>query len=139
MVGGALHGDRLAEGGEQQDYQEAGRETHHAGVTGVTRLSCRGKSTASPALSRPGDSTSFRRQSWADVLRTPDERFQGLPGYDFAPAWLDAGGLRIHYVDDGPRDAAPALLLHGEPSWSYLYRTMIPVCAARACAASRPI
>ena len=63
----------------------------------------------------------------ADVLRTPDERFQGLPGYDFAPAWLDAGGLRIHYVDDGPRDAAPVLLLHGEPSWSYLYRTMIPV------------
>ena len=63
----------------------------------------------------------------ADVLRTPDERFQGLPSYDFAPAWLDAGGLRIHYVDDGPRDAAPVLLLHGEPSWSYLYRTMIPV------------
>src|SRR5262245_22816386 len=63
----------------------------------------------------------------ADVLRTPDDRFRDLPGYDFTPNWLDAGGLRIHYLDEGPPTAAPALLLHGEPSWSYLYRTMIPV------------
>lgn len=62
------------------------------------------------------------------VLRTPDDRFDDLPGYDFAPAYADVGdGLRMHYVDVGPRDAAPVLLLHGEPSWSYLYRTMIPV------------
>jgi haloalkane dehalogenase len=62
------------------------------------------------------------------VLRTPDERFDDLPGYPFAPHYLDlADGLRIHHVDEGPADAAPVLLLHGEPSWSYLYRTVIPV------------
>jgi haloalkane dehalogenase len=62
-----------------------------------------------------------------ESLRTPDERFAGLPGYDFAPHYIEVNGLRIHYVDEGPPDAAPVLLLHGEPSWSYLYRKMIPV------------
>jgi haloalkane dehalogenase len=67
-----------------------------------------------------------------DYLRTPDERFRGLPGYDFAPHYVDVpsgegGSLRVHYVDEGPRDAAPVLMLHGEPSWSYLYRKMIPI------------
>jgi haloalkane dehalogenase len=82
-----------------------------------------------------------------DVLRTPDERFAALPGYGFAPHYVDVpsgdgepgdggagageeatGDLRVHYVDEGPRDAAEVvLLLHGEPSWSYLYRHMIPV------------
>lgn len=61
-----------------------------------------------------------------DILRTPDDRFDGLDGYPFAPHYVDADGIRIHYVDEGPADAAPVLLLHGEPSWSYLYRTMIP-------------
>ena len=61
-----------------------------------------------------------------DALRTPDERFAGLTGYDFQPHYVDIGGLRMHYVDEGPTDAAPVLLLHGEPSWSYLYRKMIP-------------
>jgi haloalkane dehalogenase len=65
------------------------------------------------------------------VLRTPDERFKNLPGYDFAPHYLEADGVRVHYVDEGPRDAQPVLLLHGEPSWSYLYRKMIPPLAAR--------
>ncbi|HEY2702800.1 MAG TPA: haloalkane dehalogenase [Candidatus Dormibacteraeota bacterium] len=65
-----------------------------------------------------------------EVLRTPDERFAGLPGYPFEPHYLDVDGLRVHTVDEGPRDAAPVLLLHGEPSWSYLYRTMIPVLTA---------
>jgi haloalkane dehalogenase len=65
------------------------------------------------------------------VLRTPDERFDGLPGYPFEPHYadiddLDGGALRVHYVDEGPSDAAPVLLMHGEPSWSYLYRHMIP-------------
>ena len=61
-----------------------------------------------------------------DVLRTPDERFDNLPGYDFAANYVDIDGLRMHYVDEGPDDAEVALLLHGEPSWSYLYRHMIP-------------
>ena len=65
-----------------------------------------------------------------DVLRTPDERFADLPGYSFAPHYVEVDGLRIHHVDEGPRDAAPVLMLHGEPSWSYLYRKMIPVFTA---------
>lgn len=66
------------------------------------------------------------------ALRTPDERFAALPGYPFAPHYLDdlpsADGLRLHYLDEGPADAAvTALCLHGNPTWSYLYRHMIPV------------
>lgn len=60
------------------------------------------------------------------ALRTPDERFENLPGYDFEAHYADIGGLRMHYVDTGSRDADVMLLLHGEPSWSYLYRHMIP-------------
>ena len=65
-------------------------------------------------------------------LRTPDDCFAGLKDYPFAPHYADvshgAGGtLRMHYVDEGPRDAAPVLCLHGEPTWSYLYRKMIPL------------
>ena len=60
------------------------------------------------------------------AVRTPDERFVGLPGYEFAPHYVEIDGLRMHYVDEGPADAEPILLLHGEPSWSYLYRKMIP-------------
>ena len=61
-----------------------------------------------------------------ELLRTPDERFANLSGYPFAPHYAEVAGVRIHYVDEGPREGAPILLLHGEPSWSYLYRTMIP-------------
>jgi haloalkane dehalogenase len=65
------------------------------------------------------------------VLRTPDERFTGLPGYPFEPHYVQVDdGLRVHYLDEGPADAAPVLLMHGEPSWSYLYRAMIPVLVA---------
>jgi len=69
------------------------------------------------------------------TVRTPDERFVDLPGYDFAPHYVEIGSLRMHYVDEGPSNAAPVLLLHGEPrhgepSWSYLYREMIPLLAA---------
>src|SRR5271157_831798 len=62
-----------------------------------------------------------------EVLRTSDDRFVNLPGYPFKPHYVEVDGLRIHYVDEGPSDAAPILLMHGEPSWSYLYRKMIPV------------
>ena len=59
-------------------------------------------------------------------VRTPDSRFDNLPDYDFAPHYVDIDGMRMHYVDEGPRDGEVILLLHGEPSWSYLYRHMIP-------------
>lgn len=60
------------------------------------------------------------------ILRTPDERFAALPGFPWAPRYVEAGGLRLACVDEGPREAPPVLLLHGEPSWSFLYRKMIP-------------
>ena len=70
-----------------------------------------------------------------EALRTPDERFTNLPGWTFEPKYLDVpdgegGSLRMHYIDEGPSDGAPVLLLHGEPSWAYLYRKMVPVLAA---------
>ena len=68
----------------------------------------------------------------AEVLRTPDERFAGLPGWTHAPRYFQRpDGLRLHYLDEGPRQAARTwLCLHGQPTWSYLYRRMIPVFAA---------
>ena len=70
-----------------------------------------------------------------EALRTPDECFAGLPDYGFAPHYVDDlpghAGLRVHYLDEGPRDAeVTALCLHGQPTWSYLYRKMIPVFAS---------
>jgi len=67
-----------------------------------------------------------------EALRNPDDCFADLPGYDFAPHYVDDlpgyEGLRVHYVDEGPRDAGRTFLcLHGQPTWSYLYRRMIPV------------
>jgi haloalkane dehalogenase len=62
-----------------------------------------------------------------DRLRTPDERFANLPGFSFKPHHKDVGGYRMHYLDEGPGDAQPILLLHGEPTWCYLYRKMIPL------------
>ena len=70
-----------------------------------------------------------------EVYRTPDERFRNLPGYGFEPNYAEVSapsgrgerGLRLHYVDEGNRDAPPILMLHGEPTWSYLYRKLIPI------------
>ena len=65
-----------------------------------------------------------------DILRTPDERFRDLPDFPFEPRYAEVDGLRIAYIDEGPRDAPPVLMLHGEPTWSFLYRKMIPVLTA---------
>jgi haloalkane dehalogenase len=63
------------------------------------------------------------------VLRTPEDRFADLPDFEFTPHYADVGGLRLAYVESGPAGGEPALLLHGEPSWSFLYRKVIPVLA----------
>jgi haloalkane dehalogenase len=72
-----------------------------------------------------------------DVYRTPDAAFEGLADFPFAPNYLEWDGLRTHYLDEGPKDGPVALLLHGEPTWSYLYRKMIPplVAAGYRCVA----
>jgi haloalkane dehalogenase len=59
-----------------------------------------------------------------EIYRTPDERFEALPGYPFDPHYVEVDGLRLHYVDEGAGD--PVVLFHGEPTWAYLYRKMIP-------------
>lgn len=65
-----------------------------------------------------------------ELLRTSDDRFRDLPGFAFDPNYIEVDGVRIHYIDEGSRHGAPVLLMHGEPSWSYLYRKMIPVIAS---------
>src|SRR3954469_20870419 len=66
-----------------------------------------------------------------ETLRTPEDRFTALPGLHEEPRYAavpdqDGGSLRMAWVEDGPADGAPVLLLHGEPSWSFLYRRMLP-------------
>jgi haloalkane dehalogenase len=60
-----------------------------------------------------------------EVFRTPDSRFSDLPGYPFEPRYAEVDGLRMHYVDEG--SGQPVVMFHGEPSWSYLYRKMVPL------------
>jgi haloalkane dehalogenase len=71
-------------------------------------------SGGSPTYAEPG----------VDVFRTPDERFEGLPGYDVEPHYAEVDGLRLHYVDEG--EGRPVVCFHGEPTWAYLYRKMVP-------------
>src|SRR5499426_4694702 len=61
------------------------------------------------------------------VLRTPEDRFAGLPDFAYPPRYAEVDGLRLAYVEAGPADGEPVLLLHGEPSWSFLYRTVLRV------------
>ena len=76
-------------------------------------------------------------------VRTPDDRFRDLPGYPFEPRYVeipagDGDRLRMHYVSEGPAHGDVVLMLHGEPSWSYLYRKMVPVIAAAGLRAVAP-
>lgn len=78
-----------------------------------------------------------------ETLRTPDDRFLGLPGHPFQARYVeipsgDGARLRMHYVDEGPREAEVVLMLHGEPSWSFLYRKMVPVITAAGLRAVAP-
>jgi haloalkane dehalogenase len=61
------------------------------------------------------------------ILRTPDERFKDLPNFPFKPNYEEIDNIRIHYIDEGLKNAEIILLMHGEPSWSFLYRHMIPI------------
>lgn len=75
------------------------------------------------------------KEKFMEFLRTSDDRFANLPGYEYSPNYSDlddgeGGKLCMHYVDAGPKDAEPVLLVHGQPTWSYLYRKMIPVLTA---------
>ena len=77
------------------------------------------------------------------ILRTPDSRFDNLPGYPFSPHYTnvpdgEGGELRIHHVEEGPADAKPVLCMHGQPTWSYLYRHMIPIIVAAGYRAIAP-
>jgi haloalkane dehalogenase len=77
------------------------------------------------------------------LLRTPDDRFDSLTDFDYPPRYADipdplGGTIRVAYVESGPADGPPVLLLHGEPSWSYLYRKMMPVLAAAGLRAIAP-
>ena len=66
-----------------------------------------------------------------EIIRTPEERFENLPDYNFIPHYIElADGIRMHYIDEGDKTNPTVLLLHGEPSWSFLYRKMIPILVA---------
>jgi len=62
-----------------------------------------------------------------ELIRTPDEMFKNLPDFPYEPNYLEVDGIRIHYLDEGPRSRECILLMHGEPSWCFLYRHMIPI------------
>ena len=66
-----------------------------------------------------------------DFLRTPDENFEGLADFPYQPHYLDIDGLRMHYIDEGPADGPVVLMMHGMPTWSYLYRNMIKLMVAK--------
>jgi len=78
-------------------------------------------------------------QNAMESLRTPESRFRNLPGFPYGPRYQEVGdGLRMAYIDEGPRDGRIVLMLHGEPTWSYLYRKMIPVFTAAGMRAIAP-
>lgn len=73
-----------------------------------------------------------------NVIRTPEDRFANLPGYSFQSHYIEVDGMQMHYVDEGSNEEEIILMLHGEPSWSYLYRKMIPPIVAAGYRAIAP-
>ncbi len=73
-----------------------------------------------------------------DILRTPEACFVGLRDFPYLPHYTEVAGIRIAHIDEGPRDGPTVLLMHGEPTWSYLYRKMIPVLVAAGCRVIAP-
>ena len=71
------------------------------------------------------------------VLRTPEDRFADLPDFGYPPRYAEVDGLRLAYVETGEADGEPVLLLHGEPSWSFLYRKVMPAAHGRRAACHR--
>ncbi len=69
----------------------------------------------------------FETEGRIKYVRTPEDRFENLPDFSYEPNYSEIDGLRMHYVDEGPQDAEVVLMLHGQPSWAYLYRKMIPI------------
>jgi haloalkane dehalogenase len=101
------------------------RAIHHfreAGIVGQINYCVAQVPAKAESLSGPASDGGPK----SGVLRTPDERFAHLPGFEFQPHYHEVGGYRVHYLDEGPRDGQPILLLHGEPTWCYLYRKMVP-------------
>ncbi len=100
-------------------------------VVGPWTAAVRAVVAGAPSCAGGAPDGRVRSRGMTTILRTPEERFSELPGFPFAPHWIDSlrgyDGVRVHYVDEGPRDARTFLCLHGEPTWSYLYRRMIPV------------
>lgn len=92
-----------------------------------SRRSRRGVVAACATLLMLGASVPVVHGQQVPRVRTAEERFTNLPGYPFAPHYVEVNGLRMHYVDEGRATKGTFLLLHGEPSWSYLYRNIIPV------------
>ena len=82
-----------------------------------------------PPATEVGDAEILYTETCRPFVRTPDERFAHLPDFPYEPHYATVDGLRMHYVDEGPHDGEVVLLLHGQPTWSYLYRKMIPVLA----------
>ncbi|MGB2331321.1 MAG: alpha/beta fold hydrolase [Pseudomonadales bacterium] len=71
-------------------------------------------------------------------VRTPEAQFENLSDFSYQPHYIAIDGLRMHYIDEGPKDGPTVLLLHGQPDWSYLYRKMIPIIAAAGCRVIAP-
>ena len=89
-----------------------------------------GRFIMSPAIRHTIDGRAF--------VRTPDAQFQNLPDFPYQPNYVEVDGLRMHYIDEGPKEGAVVLLLHGQPDWSYLYRKMIPIITAAGFRAIAP-